>query len=132
MKAIQRLLVTAILTSGLLVRLSYGQTGNDNPTGAAGEFNGQVTTGCSYDPYTGSAKRSVTDIVVAGGVGTYPLAFTRTSNSRYTMGLDDSGNGLNSDFGGAGNWLHSYQWAIDAKGRQTSYGKPKSFTVRYP
>ncbi|HEV3244447.1 MAG TPA: hypothetical protein VGZ31_08550, partial [Chthoniobacterales bacterium] len=49
------------------------QVGNDNPTGNAGELDGQgvVTTGCHYDAYTGNAKRSVTDIVVAGGVGAY-------------------------------------------------------------
>jgi hypothetical protein len=35
------------------------QIGNDNPTGPAGVFNGNVTTGCSYDPYTGNARRSI-------------------------------------------------------------------------
>ena len=29
------------------------QVGNNNPTGPAGAFNGNVTTGCSYDPFTG-------------------------------------------------------------------------------
>lgn len=60
-----------------------GQVGNDNPTGPAGFFNGNVTTGCSYDPWTGNATRSITDLVVAGSVGSYPLAFARTANSRY-------------------------------------------------
>src|SRR5205823_7035095 len=58
------------------------QVGGDNPTGVAGAFNGQVTTGCSYDAYTGNATRSVTDIAVAGAVGEYPLALMRTANSR--------------------------------------------------
>src|SRR5712692_2408715 len=108
----------------------FAQAGNDNPTGNAGEFNGDVTTGCRYDPYTGNAKRSITDIVVAGGVGTYPLAFTRTSNSRYSVGIDDYGNGQTPDFGEGGNWLHSYQWTIDSK--TTPSGKPTKFVVRYP
>ena len=46
------------------------ETGDDNPTGPAGIFNGNITTGCSYDPYTRNAMRSVTDIVVSGAVGT--------------------------------------------------------------
>ena len=50
--------------------------------GASGIFNGQVNTGCSYDPYTGNATRSITDIAVAGAVGEYPLALVRTANSR--------------------------------------------------
>src|SRR6266487_616814 len=58
------------------------QVGGDNPSGVAGAFNGQITTGCSYDAYTGNASRSVTDIAVAGGVGEYPLALVRTANSR--------------------------------------------------
>jgi hypothetical protein len=44
------------------------EVGNNNPTGVSGTFNGNVTTGCSYDPYTGNAHRTITDIVVAGGV----------------------------------------------------------------
>src|SRR5438067_12535377 len=58
------------------------QVGNDNPTGPAGFFNGDVTSAGSYDPYTGNASRSVTDMVVAGTSGTEPLAFVRTANSR--------------------------------------------------
>jgi len=57
------------------------QVGNDNPTGPSGQFNGNITTGCSYDPYTGNATRTITDIVVAGAVGDYGLSFSRTSNS---------------------------------------------------
>ena len=41
------------------------QVGNQNPGGVSGMFNGQVNTGCSYDPYTGNATRSITDIAVA-------------------------------------------------------------------
>ena len=116
-------IVIGFVAIGLSASSAFAQ-GNDNPTGTAGEFNGQVTTGCSYDPYTGNAKRAVTDLVVAGGVGTYPLAFTRTANSRYTAGL------TSPDMGEAGNWLHSYGWNID-----TQYGgttKPTSYFVNYP
>ena len=42
---------------------------DDNPTGPAGIFNGNITTGCSYDPFTGNAMRVVTDIVASGAVG---------------------------------------------------------------
>src|SRR5437879_5982140 len=80
------------------------QAANDNPTGPAGMFNGNITTGCSYDPYTGNAVRSVTDIVVTGSVGANPLAFTRTSTSR---GADYA-----FDFGFAGSWQHSYSWVL--------------------
>src|SRR5207237_7431593 len=54
------------------------QVGGDNPTGPFGIFNGNVTTGCSYDPYTGNAMRSIPDISVAGAVGSYGLALSRT------------------------------------------------------
>ncbi|HJT44657.1 MAG TPA: RHS repeat-associated core domain-containing protein [Chthoniobacterales bacterium] len=122
-------LAVLLLFSGLGGSEVLAQAGNDNPTGPAGEFNGDVTTGCHYDPYTGNAKRSVTDITVEGGVGTQPLAFTRTSNSRYAVGNDDLSVNLSADFGSDGNWVHSYQWAIDTKSKGT--GKPTTFTVRY-
>src|ERR1700730_4414491 len=81
----------------------HAQVGNNNPTGPTGDFNGEVTTGCSYDPYTGNAKRTVTDIVVAGAVGKYGLSYSRTWNSRNAYGpyLGNSG------------WLGSYDWSID-------------------
>src|SRR5204862_2727728 len=78
---------------------------------------------------TGNAKRSVTDIVVAGSVGTYPLEFTRTSNSRYALEQDDGGNQV--DLGSAGNWLHSYQWTLQCKWPNVG-GKPTNYTVNYP
>src|SRR6266446_7663776 len=74
------------------------QVGNNNPTGPTGEFNGNVTTGCSYDPYTGNATRTVTDIIVAGAVGKYGLSYSRTWNSRNVY---------------AG-WIGSYDWSIDS------------------
>src|SRR5437667_11506059 len=76
--AIQLSLLLVLARASVL----HAQVGNQNPSGASGIFNGQINTGCSYDPYTGNATRSITDIAVAGGVGEYPLALVRTANSR--------------------------------------------------
>jgi RHS repeat-associated protein len=79
-------------------------TGNDNPTGVTGDYNGNITTGGSYDPYTGNAKRFVTDLTVTGSVGSYPLKWTRVLNTR---------NGFASaQLGQGGTWRHSYQWGL--------------------
>jgi RHS repeat-associated protein len=100
----------------------FGQApGNDNPTGVAGVFNGNSTTGCSYDPYTTNATRTIPDLTVAGAVGAYPLQWARTMNSRVAGG---------SIFGQAGGWKHSYQWSCSAESNTTT--TPSSYTVRYP
>jgi RHS repeat-associated protein len=125
MNTFKKINVCGVIVLGLFARSLFAQAGNDNPTGAASAFNGEVTTGCSYNAYTGNAHRSVTDMVIAGSVGAYPLAFTRVANSRYNASLP-------VDFGGAGNWLHSYQWTIDSQYRTKNQGPPKSFTVNYP
>jgi RHS repeat-associated protein len=65
----------------------------DNPTGITGEYNGSITTGGSYDPYTGNAKRFIDDLTVTGSVGAYPLKWTRILNTR-------SG------------WNYSYAWGL--------------------
>src|ERR1700704_2696670 len=91
----------------LSARIICAQT---NPTGVSGQFNGDVTTGCNYDPFTGNARRAISDLTVAGAVGSYPLAFGRTALSRYdTSGAPP----IATYFGMAGNWRHSYQWSID-------------------
>ena len=118
-----------VVLVALLASSAIAQVGDNNPTGIAGQFNGNVTTGCSYDPYTANATRSITDIMIAGGVGAYPLAFTRTMNSRYTPGWTP-------EFGAAGSWKHSFQWSIDqvtvAKGGPGSRTLPSSYSVNYP
>jgi RHS repeat-associated protein len=122
-----QLLVRFILAFSALTLVSQlrGQVGNDNPTGPSGMFNGNITTGCSYDPYTGNATRTVTDIVVSGAVGEYPLAFSRTYNSR------NAGGGL--WFGGAGGWHHNYEWSLeDSVVRTTPNVQPTSYTVDFP
>lgn len=115
---------------------SYGilhaQLGENNPTGLTGEFNGNVTTGGSYDAYTGNAKRSITDIVVPGAVGTYPLAFTRTINTRTSY----ANYAWAAPFGRAGGWRHSYQWEVAPIQAHfddcEAGGVPSEYTVIYP
>jgi RHS repeat-associated protein len=102
----------------------HAQVGNDNPTGPAGSFNGRVTTGCSYDPYTGNTTRTVTDIVVAGSVGAYPLALSRVSNSR-----SNPTPLTYAQFGEAGLWRHSYSWRMDD---YFGSGQPTSYVVDFP
>lgn len=96
--------------------------GNDNPTGVAGVFNGNITTGGSYDPYTGNARRTVNDIDVAGAVGSYPLSWQRHLNTR-----NDSSN----VFGLAGHWSHSYEWYFGASTGHVSYpdGRTADFAL---
>jgi hypothetical protein len=78
-----------------LGRQAFGQAGNDNPGGVTSDFHGSITTAGYYDPYTGNAKREITDIVVAGSIGAYPLQYTRTLNTR-----------------GPGGWSNNYGWSL--------------------
>ncbi len=115
-----RVLSKLSLLSLCLASPAFGQ-GNDNPTGETGVFNGNSNTGCSYDPYTGNATRTIPDITVTGAVGAYPLVWAHTMNSR-------GGGGY---FGAAGGWRHSYQWSC------TAFNNPlrntaTSYTVSYP
>jgi RHS repeat-associated protein len=124
MKALQRL----SLFLGWLLLLPLGQVhaqvGYNNPTGISGIFNGNVTTGCSYDPYTANAMRTITDIVVAGAVGEYPLAFSRTANSR---------NVWNGGLGVAGGWRHNYDWYLENSPYNTQPNfPPAAYTVDFP
>ena len=118
-----------VILGSLLFALSmhdlHAQVANQNPAGHAGIFNGQVNTGCSYDPYTGNATRSITDIAVAGGVGEYPLALVRTANSRSPSTTEV--------FGVAGGWNHSYNWILEeSEHSQTQNFHPVSYTVEFP
>ena len=84
-RCIVRAAIVLILLAFALCRPNLeAQVGNNNPGGVSGIFNGQVTTGCAYDPFTGNASRSVTDIVVAGAVGEYPLALVRYRQLAHT------------------------------------------------
>ena len=100
------------------------QVGNNNPAGQSGIFNGQVG-GCGYDPYTGNASRSITDIAVAGAVGEYPLALVRAANSRTPS--------ITGVFGWQGGWNHSYNWTMDdSPVANTQNSLPKKYTVNFP
>src|SRR5215831_3797087 len=113
------------LLLALTVQDLFAQVGNNNPTGASGMFNGQVNTGCSYDPYTGNATRSITDIAVAGAVGDYPLALVRSSNSRAPSTTEV--------FGWAGGWNHNYNWILeDSPTSNIANFQPKRYTVVFP
>jgi RHS repeat-associated protein len=103
MKRYLQQLVLAVSICLAFPQPSVSQTGNDNPTGVAGEYNGNITTGGSIDPYTGNAKRFVDDLKVTGSVGKYPLTWTRILNTRGSAG------GL---FGSSGSWSHSYSWGL--------------------
>src|SRR5436190_19198538 len=114
MSTITKKYLGLILFCGVAVSEVFALVGSDNPDGPAGELDrsGTITTGGNISPYTANASRSVTDLVVSGGVGAYPLAFTRISNSRSYLVNDNSvgATGQNADFGTGGNLLHSYQW----------------------
>ncbi len=130
MKTARSILLSLVLAS-VPWTILHAQTGEDNPTGVTGQFNGNVTTGGSYDPYTGNATRSITDIVVPGAA--YPLAFSRTVNSRYGSG-HVPGQGA-YEFGKAGGWRHSYQWGISQSTLTNTFdetARPSSYNVFYP
>lgn len=114
-----------VILGGLLIALSthdlLGQVGNDNPDGASGIFNGQAG-GCGYDPYTGNATRSITDISVAGAVGAYPLALVRTANSRAPSTTEV--------FSWSGGWNHNYNWILEDSPLGSI--QPKLYTVDLP
>jgi RHS repeat-associated protein len=118
-------LVFAALAWAFIASPLSAQIGGQNPAGASGIFNGQVTTGCSYDPYTGNATRSITDIAVAGSVGEYPLALVRTANSRTPS--------MTGVFGWDGGWNHNYNWTVeDSPVAHTQNFPPVKYTVNFP
>ena len=102
----------------------FAQVGNNNPSGPSGIFNGQAGA-CGYDPYTGNASRSITDIAVSGAVGEYPLALVRTANSRTPS--------TSEVFAWAGGWNHNYNWIMeDSPARNASNLPPGQYTVDFP
>lgn len=94
---------TRLALSLLLLPQVAFSTGNDNPTGVTGEYNGSITTAGTYDPYTGNGKRFVTDLTVTANVGA-PLKWTRVLNTRHGQ--------MSAPFGQGGTWKHSYQWGL--------------------
>jgi len=102
-------LVGAFLLALAAPRVCAQGNNYEGPIGVTGIFNGNVTTGCSYDPLTHSAHREVTDIVVPGSIGKYPLRMTRYYNSRqqyYALSAIGLGPG----------WAQEYSWLLWADG----------------
>jgi RHS repeat-associated protein len=84
----------------------------------------RIATGCGYDAYTGSVRRTVIDLVVPGAIGSHGLNMVRT---------------YSSSISGNGGWTFSYSWAIEGKpsigdgvlvsfpdGRQLKFQPPNS------
>src|SRR5438034_75526 len=88
MKKLFETLALALLFCLFLPRLSHGTEGlgSDNPRGVTGEYNGSITTGGSYDPYTGNAKRFIDDLTVTGSVGAKALCVACVRVVRATGG----------------------------------------------
>src|SRR5437016_5991056 len=84
LKSLARWFVIQLFVTALFCASALAEQGDDNPTGVAGIYNGNITTGGNYDPHTGNAMRSVDDIVVPGSIGAYPLKWTRYFNSHVT------------------------------------------------
>jgi RHS repeat-associated protein len=102
---------------------AQADVGGDSPDGVAGQFSGVITTGSSYSAYTGNMIRSITDMVVADSMGAYPLALTRTYNSRGSLGFA---------FGNPSAWQHSYEWGVGS-GISTVYPVPPTgYAVVFP
>jgi len=59
----------------------------EGPVGVTGIFNGNVSTGGSYDPLGHSATRAIDDIVVPGTLGKYPLKMTQQPCAILRAGL---------------------------------------------
>jgi RHS repeat-associated protein len=101
---------------------ALGGDGDDNPTGVSGIYNGNVATGCSYDPHTGNAMRVVDDIVVPGSIGAYPLKWTRYFNSHCTYHASSAG----------GRWRFAYlDYSYDAVGIMF-FPDGRALNSRYP
>ena len=81
----------------------------EGPVGVSGIFNGNVTTGCSYDPLSHSAHRAIDDIVVPGSIGKYPLKMTRYYNSRAVA------TSLGPE------WRHEYLWSLGSNNGKIQY-----------
>jgi hypothetical protein len=103
-------ILSLLAVLGLLEARQAGAAGEGNPTGTARAMHvdEEIHSGGIYSAATGSMARTVVDLVVPGGVGSYPLVFSRTSTSRYVPGDDGDGGA----FGPGGSWRHTYRWGL--------------------
>jgi YD repeat-containing protein len=100
-----------LLATGLPQSAPATEPGQEkDPTGDAGALKGKVETGCGYDPRTGNASRSITDLHVPGAVGENGLDFTRHWNSLSAQ--PDLPTSTESDPFGPGGWSHSWHWSV--------------------
>ncbi len=128
-------LLFVILPSPLTSQASESTpSGDKDPEGNTGVLKEQVTTGGGYNPRSGNASRSVTDLSVPGAVGVYGLDFTRHWNSSPTGG--------SASLAGGG-WSHSWDWVATYEeefhevGRETGNTEPPvlytmSITIAFP
>jgi YD repeat-containing protein len=101
----------------------------EGPVGVTGIFNGNITTGCSYDPLTRSAKREVVDIPpIPGSIGKYPLKMTRYYNSRAQYYASSAY--FNPAIGLGPGWSHEYSWLLWSGGNKvvSPQGSASDFT----
>jgi RHS repeat-associated protein len=104
------ILAVLLLVFALAPRVFAQDVDTHNPIGVTGIFNGNVTTGCSYDPLSHSSNREITDLVVPGSIGKYPLKMTRYYNSRHFL----------SGSMGPG-WSYEYYWGLSVGGSKLTY-----------
>jgi Domain of unknown function (DUF6531) len=104
------MLAVLFLAFALAPRVFAQEVDVHNPIGVTGIFNGNVTTGCSYDPLSHSSNRAIDDIVVPGSIGKYPLKMTRYYNSRHFL----------SGSMGPG-WSYEYLWGLSVNGSKLTY-----------
>jgi RHS repeat-associated protein len=132
MKPIKSLIIGAFLA--LFCNIASAQ--EDNPYGV-GVFTGEVTTGCDYDPYTGNARRTITDIALPSV--SYPLEFGRTMVSKSTDRAYPPGT-FSDQVNYPYVWTFSYRWRIvsfdcySSGGGSTcdGSGHPRHYLVQYP
>jgi len=100
----------------------------EGPVGVAGIFNGNVASGCSYDPLNHSAHRAVVDIPpIPGSIGKYPLQMVRYYNTRQQYYGLVSG-GLSPG------WSYEYSWLLYGNGKKvvSPYGGVYDFSCGPP
>jgi RHS repeat-associated protein len=91
--------------------LDTAGTNFEGPVGVTGDFKGLITTAGAYSPLNHNAYREVTDLVVPGSIGKYPLKMTRYYNSRQ-LGLTGLGLGWRYEYAG---------WGVSNSGGKVSY-----------
>jgi len=102
--------IAFLLSFPIQKAFSQGNT-YEGPIGVTGIFNGNVATGCSYDPLTHSAHREITDMIVPGSIGKYPLKMTRYYNSRQQYYASTA-------IGLSPGWAHEYSWLLYTAGEK--------------